>query len=95
MLWSYHNPAIGMDCKSTNRPCYGTREPQLARRVQKQQQAFAYAIALAFGPKAAPFVDSKVLARCKGELGQYLDDESRRKVRKYLRQRLRELAPKS
>jgi len=40
-------------------------------------------------------LDSKVLARCKGKLGQYLDDESRRKVRKYLRQRLRELAPKS
>jgi hypothetical protein len=40
-------------------------------------------------------LDSKVLARCKGKLGQYLDDESRRKVRKYMRQRLRELAPKS
>jgi hypothetical protein len=39
-------------------------------------------------------LDGKVLARCKSKLGQYLDDESRKKVRKYLRQRLKDSAAK-
>jgi uncharacterized LabA/DUF88 family protein len=39
-------------------------------------------------------LDGKVLARCKAKLGQYLDDEARKKVRKYLRQQLREAAAK-
>ena len=37
-------------------------------------------------------LDSKILARCRDALGQYLDDESRKKVRKYLRHRLKESA---
>ena len=37
-------------------------------------------------------LDSKVLGRCKSNLGQYLDDATRKEVRKYLRERLRELA---
>jgi uncharacterized LabA/DUF88 family protein len=40
-------------------------------------------------------IDGKVLARCRAKQGQYLDDEARKKVRKYLRQRLKELAAKS
>jgi hypothetical protein len=40
-------------------------------------------------------LDGKVLARCKAKLGQYLDDESRKKVRKYLRQRLKDGAAQS
>jgi hypothetical protein len=35
-------------------------------------------------------LDGKVLARCKAKLGHYLDDESRKRVRRYLRQRLKE-----
>jgi hypothetical protein len=37
-------------------------------------------------------LDGKVLARCKAKLGQYLDDETRKKVRKYLRQRVKDAA---
>jgi uncharacterized LabA/DUF88 family protein len=40
-------------------------------------------------------IDGKVLARCRAKQGQYLDDDARKKVRKYLRQRLKELAAKS
>ena len=40
-------------------------------------------------------LDGKVLARCKAKLGQYLDDETRKKVRRYLRQRLKEAAAKA
>jgi uncharacterized LabA/DUF88 family protein len=40
-------------------------------------------------------LDGKVLARCRAKLGQYLDDESRKKVRKYLRQRLKDAAAKA
>jgi hypothetical protein len=39
-------------------------------------------------------LDGEVLARCKAKLGQYLDDETRKKVRKYLRQQLKEAAAK-
>ena len=39
-------------------------------------------------------LDGKALARCRSKLGQHLDDDNRRKVRKYIRQRLRELSPK-
>jgi uncharacterized LabA/DUF88 family protein len=40
-------------------------------------------------------IDGKVLARCRAKLGQYLDDEARKRVRKYLRQRLKEAAAKA
>jgi hypothetical protein len=40
-------------------------------------------------------IDGKVLARCRAKLGQYLDDEARKSVRKYLRQRLKEAAAKT
>ena len=39
-------------------------------------------------------LDGKVLARCKANLRQYLNDETRKKVRKYLRQQLKETAAK-
>jgi len=40
-------------------------------------------------------IDGKVLARSRAKLGQYLDDEARKRVRKYLRQRLKEAAAKT
>jgi uncharacterized LabA/DUF88 family protein len=39
-------------------------------------------------------IDSKILARCKAGSGQYLDEHARKQVRRYLRARLKDLAPK-
>jgi len=71
ILRIHYNLALRINRESAHNPGYRAGKAQPARGVQKQQHAFADAVTLAAGPKAAPFADGQILTRRRTANGMF------------------------
>src|SRR6266404_1484016 len=63
VLWAHHNHASRIHSEPSQSPTHRTGQAQLARRIQKQQHAFANVVSLTPVPKPTPLMDRQILAR--------------------------------
>src|ERR1700691_1583118 len=63
VLCAHHDSALRVHCESAHGPRHRAGEAQLTCGIQKEQHAFADAVALAAAPKASPLVDGQALTR--------------------------------